>query len=107
MSSFVHANITNCTFQHCTNVTLTSQLIASVNINAANFRHNSGSVRIEAALVNVVKSYFDRNKANASIIFGIFSTNNVVKSAVIIGCNFSSNTGYSIKCLGSSYLWLN
>ena len=96
ISNFKHTNIFNCIFQYCTNVTLTSQL-GSLNIYTNTFSHNSGSVYVEAVSINIANSYFYDNKANALIILG--KPDQLIEAS-IIGCNFSKNSGYSVKFAG-------
>jgi len=100
LNSFTHVNITNSTFQYSADTILKSKLIGLVNIVKANFYCNAGSVQIEVAPVNIIKSNFIGNEADALTIFGNYNQNQTVKST-IIGCKFTNNKGYSVKCIGS------
>ena len=102
IKNFTIANVIDCTFQYSTNVSLTSDYLTGlVNINATNFHHNIGSIQIDVALVNVTKSNFYNNKADALKLFGSVNMNQIVKLATITGCNFTNNTGYSVECIGN------
>ena len=99
IKNFKYTNMTNCTFQYCTNVTLMSQQTGSLNIYNNTFSHNSGSVYVKATSIVIINSFFYVNKANALTILGNLKPSQIIV-AFIIGCNFSNNTGNSINFVG-------
>ena len=99
IKNFKYANMTNCTFQYCTNVTLMSQQTGSLNIYNNTFSHNRGSVYVKATSIVIINSFFYVNKANALTILGNSKPSQIIV-AFIIGCNFSNNTGNSINFVG-------
>ena len=99
IGNYACAYITNCHFYYCNILNISSDWRGSVCIHRSTFSNSIGGIYIEAASVSIENSNFLDAASDALVIFGNLYRYLIIP-ITITGCNFSNNSGYSVKCIG-------
>ncbi|XP_065901388.1 uncharacterized protein [Dysidea avara] len=99
MYGFTDVYITDCGFQYSTNFALTLNGFGSIHINGTSFSHSNGGVYALATSVIVYNSnFYDTTKYEA-----LYVNTTTDVSVTIIGCSFTTNSGYGVNIIGNMF----